>query len=55
MTTPPNYDYSVSVDAEGVFTIVPEDGAPESPLPLMCRIQLKLILLPQIPRLPWCF
>ena len=34
MTTPPNYDYSVSVDAEGVFTIVPEDVAPESPLPL---------------------
>ena len=32
MTTPPNYDYSVSVDAEGVFTIVAEDGAPESPI-----------------------
>ena len=32
MTTPPNYDYSVSVDAEGVFTIIPEGGAPESPI-----------------------
>ena len=32
MTTPPNYKYSVSVSAEGVFTITPLDGAPESPI-----------------------
>lgn len=32
MTTPPNYNYSVTVDAEGTFTITPEAGAPESPI-----------------------
>jgi hypothetical protein len=32
MTTPPNYSYSVTVDAQGTFTITPEAGAPESPI-----------------------
>lgn len=32
MTTPPSYNYSVSVDAEGNFTIIPEDGSPASPI-----------------------
>jgi hypothetical protein len=32
MTTPPNYSYSVTVDAQGTFTITPIDGAPESPI-----------------------
>ncbi|WP_338518105.1 DP-EP family protein [Alteromonas gracilis] len=32
MTTPPNYNYSVTVSAEGAFTITPEGNAPESPI-----------------------
>ncbi|KXJ59553.1 MAG: hypothetical protein AXW14_15285 [Alteromonas sp. Nap_26] len=32
MTTPPNYNYSVTVNAEGMFTITPEADAPESPI-----------------------
>ena len=32
MTTPPNYNYSVTVNAEGAFTITPLDDAPASPI-----------------------
>lgn len=31
-TTPPNYNYDVTVDANGAFAITPIDGAPDSPI-----------------------